>query len=529
VIVIAPLHSVTSPTVGVAYLKSSLESNGIACPVLDLNIRLYQEVRQARIVDNEWLHWLFPFGERTYGGEFLMSQVSFNRATDSILEDSARIATHSLQEFVERLDLPYRLAGDEAVALRSSIARFLDDAASELALAAETWLGFSVVVTSIPATIRLARDVKRLAPHLRIIAGGPHFHRGNARQWLDAVPEFDAVFLGDARLSLQEWLQGTEQSSAGLVVERNHTGVNLLHQPLRGRMPDHCFADWSGFELQNYESSFLAPHEGGSVMPVIPVHGAAGCSYNRCTFCYEVLLTPRFMARTPSDVVGEVQFQCKRHSTNLLFFTDLDFNSDYQRTLDLCRGLRTECPSVRFSCWLRAHELDSEMLESLYAAGGRQMFIGIESVTDNLLSLMAKGYDRAHAISVLRTLRDFSNRHSDVRYAFNLITNYPGENLDDVKETLALVRDEPSLFQGHVAALFQFSLTQNTIAWARRDLMGLKKVSGFLALLLPDELKHVIPSHQYFYDDDGADAETRTLLWDVLRMSLGRVPRYLRM
>lgn len=528
-IVIAPLHSVTSPTVGVAYIKSSMEFSGIPCPVCDLNIELYQKVRRSRIVSEDWIRWLFPFGERTYGAEFLMSQVAFSRSTDDHFWETGRITTPSLREFVERLDLRHRLASDEARSLREGIASFLDVAASEIAGTAETWLGFSVVVTNIPATIRLARDIKKLAPHLRIIAGGPHFHRGNATQWLEAIPEFDAVFIGDARVSLVEWLQGAEQSSPGLVVERNQANSRLIHQPLRGRVPDHRFADWSGFELQEYESSFLAPHEGRSRMPVIPVHGAVGCSYNRCTFCYEVLLTPRFMARTPSDVVSEVDFQAKRHTTNLFFFTDLDFNSNYQRTKDLCDGLRTTCPAIRFSCWLRAHELDSEMLESLYSAGCRQMFIGMEAVTDNLLSLMAKGYDRNHAISVLRTLRDFSKRHGDVRYAFNLITNYPGETLDDVKETLALVRDEPSLFNNHVAALFQFSLTQNTIVWARRDQMGLKKVSGFLTLLLPNELSHVLPSHQYFYEDNGEDAATRTLLWDVLRISFGHVPRYLRM
>ncbi len=525
-LIIPPYHSVTSPTVGVGYLKTAMQNSGIPCPAVDLNISLYQHLRHSG-VDVEWLQWLFPFGERRYAAELLMSQVCFKRSLAEILEAVGTIRTPAFRSFLESLDLECMLTSAEANLIRSSINKFLDQAVEDIAARAGVWVGISVVVTSIPATIWICRRLKQLRPELRLALGGPNFHRDNARQWLEAVPEIDAVFVGDSRLSLAEWVRDEAQSSPGLLVERGSQSTAIRHQPSSDRLPQDCRADWSDFDLMAYESSIIAPGTNYGDRPVIPIRGATGCSYNKCTFCYEVLLTARYIPRTVADVVDEVIYQRSRHETDLFFFTDLDFNGDYRRTLDLCDELSRRAPGIRFACWLRAHELDGEMLEALYSAGGRQFFVGLEAVTDHLLSLMEKGYDGAHARHVLGILDDFGRRRSDVVYGFNLISHYPGETLDDVRETLAFVNEHRELFRSHVAALFEFTLTTNTVVWKRRTQAGIQQVEGFGKVLLPPPLSDLLPSHRYWYVDESPDFATRTLLWDVLRSALGHVPRYL--
>jgi Radical SAM superfamily len=528
-LVIPPLHSVTSPTVGVGYLKAALCLAGVPCRARDLNIELFSHLRTSGL-SSEWLHWLFPFGERTYGGELLMSQVCFGRSTEDVLEAAAQVRTRSFRLFLSSLGLERRLRSPEAGAVRRGVADFLRREAVGLAAQAGDWVGLSVVVTNIPATIFLARELRRLRPGLRIVLGGPNFHRDNAPAWLAALPEVDAVLVGDARLALGEWVRGGRQSSPGLLVARGDGTGPVRHQPARTKWPPEVPADWGDFDLAAYEPSLIAPVGPDNLKGlVIPVHGATGCSYNKCAFCYEVLLTPRFSARPVEAVVDEVALQQQRHGTNLFFFTDLDFNSDYRRTVELCAQLRRRVPGARFACWLRAHELDADMLEALYAGGCRQYFVGLEAVTDRLLELMVKGYDGAHARRVARALAGFGQRHPDAVYAFNLITHYPGETLADVRETLEVVAAERGLFDRHVAALFEFTLTANTITWRRRCQLGIDEVEGFGKVLLPQELRDIIPSHRYWYDDRAPDYATRCLLWDVFRHSLGHSPRYLRL
>lgn len=527
-LIIPPLHSVTSPTVGVGYLKASLQSAGLPCPTRDLNIELYQYLRSTGL-SQEWLHWLFPFGERRYGAELLLSQICFDRSTDDILDAVSRVVTPSFRHFLGGLFLEEWLARADADRVRPRIAEFLYRKVSELADRVGDWLGISVVVTNLPATIWIVRELRQRRPRLRLILGGPHFHRENAAAWMSALPEIDAVIIGDARRALAEWIRNERQSTPGLLLERNGSTA-IRHQPDRDRLPEDAPADWSDFDLSAYESSIVAPGiEGVSAGPVIPVHGAVGCSYNKCTFCYEVLLTPRYMPRPAKAVVDEVVYQRSQHGTNRFFFTDLDFNGDYDRTLGLCDELCQRAPSIRFACWLRAHQLDRRMLEALYSAGCRQFFIGLEAVTDRLLGLMEKGYNGEHARAVAGTLYDFGISHPDAVYAFNLITNYPGETLDDVRETLAAVQAQPELFDRHVAALFEFTLTANTVAWRRRAQLGIDQVEGFGQVLFPADLRATIPSHRYWYTDHSADYATRTLLWDVLRSALGHSPRYLRL
>ena len=261
-IVIPPLHSVTSPTVGVGYLVSALAGQGITAPAIDLNIRLYRQLRDQG-VGRDWIEWLFPFGERTYGGELLMSQACFERETDEVLAAAGRVVPRPFRLFLKGLGLEGRLRAPEADWLRRAVRRFLDEAVAELSAAAGDWLGLTVVATNQPATAFLVRALGRARPDLRLVLGGPHFHRENVLAWLDAFPEVDAVILGDGRRALGEWVRGDRCSTPGQVVRAGSDRSTLRHQPDRGTEPEFRPADWSPFDLRAYESSYVAQTSDG--------------------------------------------------------------------------------------------------------------------------------------------------------------------------------------------------------------------------------------------------------------------------
>src|SRR5205814_934014 len=121
--------------------------------------------------------------------------------------------------------------------------------------------------------------------------------------------------------------------------------------------------DWSDIDWVEYlnVTEDLQPTHSSEAASV-PIMGARGCSYNRCTFCYEVLLAPTYQPRLVEHVVDEICHQHRMTGQTDFFLTDLDLNSDYQRTLELARTIKLRAPSIRFHCWLRAHELDEEIL-----------------------------------------------------------------------------------------------------------------------------------------------------------------------
>jgi radical SAM superfamily enzyme YgiQ (UPF0313 family) len=523
VLIISPLHSVTSPTVGVGYLAAELKLHGLECPVLDLNIGLKKFLESQR-VEKGWLEWIFPFGERTFGGELLLSMACLDRKPSEILAAAGKVTNKNFQEFFQRLNPEPYLLSREAERVSLLIRSYLSRAALKIAEEVKDWIGFSVVVTNQVAVIYLVRTLSELRPDLRIVLGGPHFNSENVKPWAEAFSQVDAIIVGEGRSALAAWVTKSEDAMDGQIVRRSSHPPRIRMQPTAS--PPWKPADWSMVDWNSYlnvtADSFA---ERASAGAAIPVMGAQGCSYNRCTFCYEVLLAPRHHPRQIEDVVEEICLQRSLYGREDFFFTDLDFNSDYQRTIDLADLIKKKSPGIRFHCWLRAHELDELILMKLYEAGAKSWFVGIEAVTDHLLSLMRKGYNGAHARKVIKTMADFAEKRN-VRYGFNLIPNYPGETIEDVIETFEVISSERHNFLGRTAALYEFTLTPNTIAWLQRDSLGLRNLVGWNEVLLPSDLRG-LPSHRYWYEEeDTTDSAQRQVLWDHVRVLIGHDPQY---
>ena len=161
----SPLHSVTTPTVGVGYLASSLKAVGIQSPILDLNIRL-KRLLEANDVSKQWLDWIFPFEEQTFGGELLLSQACFDRPLEDVIERVQSTSNPSFRDFFLMLSPESMLESREAVCIRSLIRRFLESSAEEIARTAGDWLGFPVVETNQLSVIFLLRRIHQLRPDL---------------------------------------------------------------------------------------------------------------------------------------------------------------------------------------------------------------------------------------------------------------------------------------------------------------------------------------------------------------------------
>ena len=108
-------------------------------------------------------------------------------------------------------------------------------------------------------------------------------------------------------------------------------------------------------------------------------------------------------------------------------------------------------------------------------------------------------------------MRDFADRHPDFVYIFNLIVDYPGETIESVRNTLAIVAEYPDLFVGRVAACCVFHLYEGTPAFER---LGDRSI-GCIEPLLPKDL--AIPDLRYLYQPIGAETRAaRMEIWSAI-------------
>jgi len=97
-----------------------------------------------------------------------------------------------------------------------------------------------------------------------------------------------------------------------------------------------------------------------------------GCPY-RCTFCLwpDVLYGHQFRARSPQNVVAEIEQAVRRFGHDEIYFDDDTFTIDRQRVLDICRLIRERGleKEMEWIAQCRVDTVDREVLEAMKAAG----------------------------------------------------------------------------------------------------------------------------------------------------------------
>lgn len=524
-LICAPFHSIANAPVGMPYLSSYLQQRGIACPLEDLNIKSRQyllecpELDADRNVRQQIVDEMFTLSRRTCPAEALTWSWLNPDGFEGLLAQIKGHESEPLRDFWTRTGIEQFASRQVTAKVGSLLRNWLCEQAKRIVEKADGWIGFSSVITNLGATVFLAQQIRELDKDILLLLGGAHISSRNAGALLEAFPCFDAAIPTPAFLPMAEAIEAHSQGrSLGIIPglwSRNRRDGTIKGEGLQRwvRLDDLPPADWSGLPIHLYQSGFMMKNSTGDFSPwypTIPIQTSRGCSFSRCRFCHNVTDYPKYLMQTPERVVNEIRHQIETTGSRGFFFTDDEFVGSRKRTIEICKRLIELNEDVRFFCWLRLDSFDRELLDIMYEAGARQLFIGCEAIEDSLLERMNKGYNAAHALDQLRILDEFWRDHQDFIYTFNLIIDYPGETLSAVRNTLQTIADDPHLFVDRVAACCQFHLYEGTPefnSWSG-------KLAGDLDAVLPAGIN--LPSFRYFYPLDSPDRERRMTIWDAI-------------
>ncbi len=472
-LICGPFHSVCNPPVGMAYLKSYLETAGIGCKLFDLNIQSRECLKEIHI-DANLIDRLYSQSCRTYIAEAMVWSWHDPDGAKAIIQRTQASESTALLEFWQDERLSDLINDPKLIRVSRLLQKWINAQVNHLALQAQGWVGFSTTITNIAANLYMARQFKKHNPDLLIVMGGPEITHRNAPEILQSFPYVDAVIPPPAYAPFAALLTDVPAAGNGNIPEgvwyRHPNGrITPAKRPPEPDLEKLPYADWSDLDLTAYDPGFIV-RDTKSVAPyypVIPLHTSQGCSYNLCNFCYNISLYPHFSSQSPQRVISEIKHQIEDVKSYGFFFTDFEFNGSIDRVMEICRLIReTLDHPIRFYAWLRIDKLNRTLLKAIHSAGCQQVFIGLEAVDDDLLRLMNKGYTADMALKKLKMLNDFQSEHPYFHYEFNLITHYPGETLESVKNTLATVMENYSLFYRKVSAAVPFMLHEGTPAHA---------------------------------------------------------------
>lgn len=113
---------------------------------------------------------------------------------------------------------------------------------------------------------------------------------------------------------------------------------------------------------------------------------ARGCPH-RCIFCLKAMYGQKIRFKSPAQVAAEVE-SILGLGFRTVYFIDLEFTMDRDRTLALCEALRSY--PLTWCCQTRADAVDPDLLDEMRKSGCRLIHYGIESGSERVRHLVGK-------------------------------------------------------------------------------------------------------------------------------------------
>ena len=183
-------------------------------------------------------------------------------------------------------------------------------------------------------------------------------------------------------------------------------------------------------DLAPYREAWLSAHGYFSTSVV----ASRGCPY-RCNWCAKPISGNKFQLRSAELVAAEIRELKRVHGVEHIWFGDDIFalNQHWiQQFADAIEDLECWLP---FKIQSRADLMTRDTVSALKRAGCAEVWMGVESGSQKVLDSMDKGLHVAEVEEARARLGD-----AGIRACYFLQFGYPGEQWDDIRQTIDLVR-----------------------------------------------------------------------------------------
>jgi radical SAM superfamily enzyme YgiQ (UPF0313 family) len=307
---------------------------------------------------------------------------------------------------------------------RGGVGPFAPWVARRLARLGSRVYGFSTICSSYPLTVRIAASLKRLAPDCTIVFGGPQATVVD-RETLAAFPAVDVILRGEA-----------DETFPILLDEL--AGARRLHAVpgLTWRSPFGIQRNTDAPLVQDLDSIPIpAYHLTGELegMSYASLELGRGCPFS-CTFCStNDFFRRKFRLKSPAQMLADMRAIRGRYGIRSFKLTHDMFTVDRKRVVEFCEHLIQSGEKFSWSCSARTDCVDPELLDLMRQAGCSGLFFGVETGSQRLQTVIDKGLDIAQAREVIDAAQRLGMTNT-----VSLISGFPEENQDDLRETLAM-------------------------------------------------------------------------------------------
>jgi anaerobic magnesium-protoporphyrin IX monomethyl ester cyclase len=269
-----------------------------------------------------------------------------------------------------------------------------------------------------------------------VIVGGSDA-TDRAEQYLAQGAHF--VLIGEGEHTLGELMDSlcgrsdmSIESILGLAFLKSDAMVRTPRRPDLRELDALPFPAWDLVDIPRYRAIWYERHGFYSMNMVT----TRGCPYH-CNWCAKPIWGQRYNARSPENVVAELQWLKSTYQPDHIWFADdiMGLKPRWiHRFADLVEQQDARVP------FKSLHRVDlllrGDTIEALKRAGAKTVWVGAESGSQSILDAMEKGTRVEQIYEAARRLKA-----AGIEVGFFLQFGYPGETRADIDKTLQMVRD----------------------------------------------------------------------------------------
>jgi radical SAM superfamily enzyme YgiQ (UPF0313 family) len=264
-------------------------------------------------------------------------------------------------------------------------------------------------LVGIGAMTRMISRAYRVADALRaagipVVMGGPHVTElPDEALGRDGGPRHaDAVALGEAD---ETWPRIVADAARGQLQEI-YQPVDEAGKERKPSLQPYPVIPWDTIELEQFNlvpkmiARLTEKHgEGWKCFNIMPIESGRGCPYG-CEFCTVTgFFGDSIRFRTNESVVNELLLLKRRSRRErgqmCVFFIDDNFAINIKRTKSLLRDIIAADAQLPWIAQISANLLrDEELVDLIAAAGGKWIFIGMESLDTTNLADVNKNFSK---------------------------------------------------------------------------------------------------------------------------------------
>ena len=308
-------------------------------------------------------------------------------------------------------------------------------------------IGFSLLEGTIESAVEILKGLRRRGVTSHIVLGG-YFSTLVTEELLAELPEVDSVIRGEGEYTLLELaqclLEGKDWKDLEGIAYREGDRVTIN--------PNRSPFDLDEIPLPSRDLLPEVLKRGG----VAGLVGSRGCFAN-CSFCcinsfHKASGTPGWRGRSVEAIVDEIETLLDGWAVKTISFYDSNFIGPGKegplRAYAIGEEILRRKLQIDFALSTRPDQVEEELFRFLKKAGLKEVFLGIESMSQKSLDFYRKGITVEQNRKAVETLERL-----EIYYRPGFILYEPYVTLDQIRENLGFIKE---LVSGRYCNKFHF-------------------------------------------------------------------------